>query len=202
MKKGQVQIESVFMSLVALLTFALTVIILFRNTNSMNVLLSFTQGELLASTLVNRLISSADCLAYERTDFYFNSTGDISELKRVYPGVLDFEKFKNWDNPNIDYEESFNNFQCLSYFVTRPGVLFPSGEVIDYRANLVFNVTIFDAENLNTYTLKSGSCLAESCLPYTINLPVKIHMPDGSFHYGIMSTIVEFGWDKPLIEEN
>lgn len=203
-KKSQVQIESIFMTMTALITFALTVVVLFRNTDNLNVLLTFTQGELVATTLINRLISSPDCLAFEMTDYNILDNGEVMEYNRVYPGILDFEKFKNWNDPRIDYENTFNNFQCLSYWVRRPGVIFPSGVVLDYEANLVFNVTIYDAANLGTYTLKSGNCNPDkvSCTPYKVTLPIKIRMPDDSIHYGIMTTIIEFGWNKELIEEN
>lgn len=199
--KGQLHLETFVMSTIALILFVLTVAVLFRNTNQLDVLLEFTQGDIFVTMLANRLVSNSDCLAYEKLDYNIDSFGELTEYRRVYPGIVDFNKFKNWDSSVINLQSRFHAFQCMSYFVERNAVLFPSGEVKDYSASLVIKVKIFNANTREVYTLQSGTCTLLSCPTYKVILPVQIKMPDGSFHYGLMHVTIEFNWEQGVLQE-
>lgn len=137
-KKAQSVLPFFALNLISLFIFFLVVIALLVMAKNLRFSLNEFDEETLPLMAQKRIISSADCFAYEIKDMTFDSSGTLVSGTRVYPGILDINKLTDVDYFNCmrkdKYDIDTEQYSKKGIWDAEEGV----------GASFKYSVTIFD----------------------------------------------------------
>ena len=90
--RGQMEITALANAALSVMMFSLLVVGMSMKFGDINVLLTWADASSFANAMASRAYSSADCFAYENVKI-LERNGELVQIKRVYPGVIDVRKF-------------------------------------------------------------------------------------------------------------
>jgi len=92
-KKAAISIPTIFLTMSSVVIFSLITLILYQNMGNFNIVLGYSQTRGISLLLADRMINSADCLAYEGLSYLYSPIEDnVIEYRRIYPGIIDARK--------------------------------------------------------------------------------------------------------------
>ncbi len=98
-KRAAISVPTIFLTMSSVVIFSLIALILYQSMGNFNIVLSYTQSRSISLLLTDRLINSADCLAYESLSYAYSPMEDkVIEYRRIYPGIIDARKLLIGEN--------------------------------------------------------------------------------------------------------
>jgi len=95
-------------AIISVVAFILTSAVLYNKVGLFHSLVTYSNNRLMSIQLANKVLSSADCLAYEENTIYYNElTGEFEEHNRVYPYVIDMRKLSLLESSVLDDSKEF-----------------------------------------------------------------------------------------------